>query len=52
MADNSKEEIKSSEGARVFLDPYLEWAGRQEIPIHLDFGHDLLALKTERNGPL
>ncbi|HTK14514.1 MAG TPA: hypothetical protein VL402_12010 [Xanthobacteraceae bacterium] len=33
--------------SRSFLvDPYLDWAKAQRIPIHLDFGHDLLALET------
>ena len=27
-------------------DPYLEWAGGEGIPIHEDFGFDLLALET------
>jgi hypothetical protein len=50
MNDKPKDEVTSSEGARVFLDPYLDWAQDQNIPIHLDFGHDLLALKTEKWG--
>ena len=29
-----------------FLDPYMEWASGEGIPVHLDFGHDLLALPT------
>jgi mannose-6-phosphate isomerase-like protein (cupin superfamily) len=33
--------------SRKFLvDPYLNWAEGEGIPIHLDFGHDLLALET------
>jgi uncharacterized RmlC-like cupin family protein len=32
--------------ARVLVDPYQEWAAREGIPIHLDFGHDLIALET------
>ena len=28
------------------LDPYREWANGENIPIHLDFGHDLIALET------
>ncbi len=31
---------------RFILDPYLEWAQAEGVPIHLDFGHDLLALET------
>ena len=37
----------ASNGEAIFRDPYMEWATRQEIPIHLDFGHDLLALETK-----
>ena len=29
-----------------FRDPYLEWADGENIPVHLDFGHDLLGLDT------
>ena len=32
--------------ARFLLDPYKEWAEGEGIPIHDDFGHDLLALET------
>ena len=28
------------------VDPYMGWAEGEGIPIHLDFGHDLLALET------
>ena len=31
---------------RFLLDPYLDWAKGEAVPIHLDFGHDLLALET------
>ena len=40
-------------GPRFHLDPYLEWAGGEGVPIHLDFGLDLLAIETapwERYG--
>ena len=30
----------------ILLDPYLDWAKGEGVPIHLDFGHDLLALET------
>ena len=33
-------------GGKFLLDPYLDWANGEGIPIHLDFGHDLLALQT------
>jgi hypothetical protein len=36
-------EVKES---RVLIDPYRDWAEGEEIPIHLDFGHNLLALET------
>ncbi|MFM1814955.1 MAG: hypothetical protein RLZ98_1650 [Pseudomonadota bacterium] len=36
------EELKD----RFLVDPYLNWAEAQKIPIHLDFGHDLLSLET------
>ncbi len=32
--------------ARFLIDPYREWAEGEGIPIHLDFGHNLLALET------
>jgi oxalate decarboxylase/phosphoglucose isomerase-like protein (cupin superfamily) len=31
---------------KFLVDPYLNWAEEEGIPIHLDFGHDLLALET------
>ena len=34
--------------SKFFVDPYMDWAKGEGIPIHLDFGHDLLALKTEK----
>jgi hypothetical protein len=35
--------------SRKFLvDPYLDWANGEGIPVHLDFGHDLLSLETAR----
>lgn len=32
---------------KFLVDPYLNWAEGEGIPIHLDFGHDLLALETK-----
>ena len=32
---------------KFLVDPYLNWAEGEGIPIHLDFGHDLLALELE-----
>ncbi len=31
---------------KFLVDPYMNWAEGEGIPIHLDFGHDLLALET------
>lgn len=33
---------------RFLVDPYLNWANGEGIPVHLDFGHDLLSLETGR----
>lgn len=33
--------------SRVLIDPYKDWSEGEGIPIHLDFGHNLLELKTE-----
>lgn len=33
---------------RFLLDPYMDWANGEGIPVHLDFGHDLLGLETGR----
>lgn len=32
--------------ARVLVDPYRDWSEGEGIPIHLDFGHNLLQLET------
>ena len=32
---------------KFLVDPYMKWAEGEGIPIHLDFGHDLLALETK-----
>ena len=31
---------------KFLLDPYQDWVNGEGIPVHLDFGHDLLALET------
>src|SRR5262245_63985878 len=36
----------SPEPRPFLLDPYRDWAQGEGIPIHLDFGHDLIALET------
>ncbi len=32
--------------SKVLIDPYRDWAEGEGIPIHLDFGHDLISLET------
>ena len=34
--------------SRFLLDPYLDWANGEGVPVHLDFGHDLLKLTTDK----
>ena len=34
--------------SRFLVDPYLNWANGEGIPVHLEFGHNLLALETGR----
>ena len=41
-------QIGAGDNSGLFLDPFLDWAKGEGIPIHLDFGHDLLALPTTR----
>lgn len=31
---------------KYLIDPYLDWAQNEGVPVHLEFGHDLLALET------
>ena len=46
---SAAENTSAADGAKKFLlDPYEDWARGENIPIHLDFGHDLIALETER----
>jgi len=33
--------------SRVLIDPYKDWVEGEKIPVHLDFGHNLLELKTD-----
>lgn len=33
---------------KFLVDPYLNWANGEGIPVHLDFGHNLLELETGR----
>ena len=39
------EEIDISK--KFLVDPYMDWAKSEGIPLHLDFGHNLLALETD-----
>jgi mannose-6-phosphate isomerase-like protein (cupin superfamily) len=34
--------------SKFLLDPYVDWAKGENLPIHVDFGFDLLALETRR----
>jgi uncharacterized RmlC-like cupin family protein len=43
MADKGESQPRE---ARVLVDPYKDWAQGEGIPIHLDFGHDLISLET------
>jgi mannose-6-phosphate isomerase-like protein (cupin superfamily) len=46
-ADGDMKAIQDFDIKEKFLvDPYMAWCEGEGIPIHLDFGHDLLALKT------
>ena len=40
-------EAESAAG-KYFLDPYMEWVSGEGVPVHLDFGHDLLTLPTAK----
>lgn len=44
MDDEEQEEIDISK--RFLVEPYLNWANGEGIPVHLDFGHNLLELET------
>ena len=45
MTEDTPFDAESIAG-KFLLDPYLEWANGEGVPVHLDFGHDLLALET------
>ena len=40
------DELAADKQARVLVDPYRDWSVGEGIPIHLDFGHNLLELET------
>lgn len=45
-AANSKDSTKPAREKRFLVDPYGDWVAAEGIPVHRDFGHDLLALET------
>ena len=45
---SSPEDNTAEHPGRFLNDPYLSWAEGEGIPIHLNFGHDLLSLETQR----
>jgi hypothetical protein len=48
MSNDSKSDTKIDISKKFMVDSYRDWAEGEGIPIHLDFGHDLLALETSR----
>ena len=46
MADLTGKTIEQYRKDRLLLDPYLTWAKGEGVPIHEDFGVDLLAIET------
>lgn len=46
MSEGSELNPEVDLSQKYLVDPYLNWAEGEGIPIHLDFGHDLLALET------
>ncbi len=46
MPGDGQENPAANEAKPFLLDPYRDWANGEGIPIHLDFGHDLIALET------
>jgi hypothetical protein len=47
-AVNDAPKTAADASGKFLVDPYLDWAKGEGIPIHLDFGHDLLSLETGR----
>ena len=46
MVDETSTQSPIESSSRFLLDPYMDWAKDEGVPVHLDFGHDLLALET------
>ena len=44
ITENSTTEIDMSK--KFLVDPYVNWSDGEGIPVHLDFGHNLLELET------
>ena len=40
------QEQAQDEAPKYFLNPYMDWAEAEGVPVHLNFGHDLLSLET------
>jgi hypothetical protein len=48
MPEKKGSSSEADASGKVLLDPYMDWAVGEDVPIHLDFAHDLLALETGR----
>ena len=46
MQNEAENAVDEDLRGKFLVDPYMDWAQGENIPIHLDFGHDLLALET------
>ena len=46
VSNSDKQAPKLATSDKILRDSYMEWAQGEGVPIHLDFGHDLLALET------
>jgi len=46
MQNEAENAVDEDLRGKFLVDPYMDWAQSENIPIHLDFGHDLLALET------
>ena len=44
LIDHNSQDLPES---RVLIDSYKDWVDGEKIPVHLDFGHNLLELKTD-----
>ena len=46
MSDDYDPHVEIDLTGKFLVDPYLDWTKGEGIPVHLDFGHDLLSLET------